>query len=227
MLWCLHVDAERHRPSSRAAVMFDFGTTESLDESEFQTMLNAHADAIARAEASDVEGVIDPTCLGSGKLRIHRGDLVLEELHLASESPTLVVQGNLIVTNTIIQEFRAGFLIVFGDVRAKSIVTTALIFITGDLHVDTILGNCTNYSTDVLGKTTARVLVSAKEHYFCLYGGRSIDRIVDVYGDTPNLDGGTDGEEALVDGIDSGFDEDAVAVRLRSGGSLLRDEQPR
>lgn len=206
---------------------FDFASTDSLNEPSFQSMLNGYADAIARARASDVEGIIDPTCLGSGQLRLHRGDLELDELHLPSESPTLVVNGNLTVTNTIIQEFRAGFLIVFGDVRAKSVVTTALIFITGDLQVDTLFGNCTNYSTDVLGKTTARVLVSAKEHYFCLYGGRFIERIVDVYGDTPNLEGGTDGEEALVDGIDSGFDEDAVAVRLRSGGSLLRDEQPR
>lgn len=202
---------------------FDFDGTEVLTEGALESLLEAHAKAIERAESSEIDGVIDPTCLCSGRLRIHRGDLVLDELHLDGECPTLVIEGDLIVAGTIIQEFRAGFLIVLGDVRAKNIMTTALIFVTGDLTVeDTICGNCTNYSTDVLGKTKASVLISAKEHYFCLYGGHEIDRIVDVYGDTPNLDDRTDGEEALVEGIDSGFDEEAVAARMRAGASLLR-----
>lgn len=202
---------------------FDSAGTEELDEEALHALLDEHADAIARAEASDVDGVIDPVCLSSGALRIHRGDLALEELHLTAECPTLVVEGDLHVAGTIVQAFRAGFLIVLGNVRAKNIVTTALIFVTGDLTVeDTICGNCTNYSTDVLGETKARVLISAKEHYFGLYGGYDIERIVDVYGDTPNLDDRTDGEEALIDGIDSAFDEDAVAERMRAGDSLLR-----
>lgn len=204
---------------------FDFTDTEALDAETLSAMLDSCADAIARAEETEVDGVIDPVCLCSGELRVHRGDLDLDELHLAAESPTLVVDGNLRVSGTIVQEFRAGFLIVFGDVEAKNIVTTALTFVTGDLTVeDTICGNCTNYSTDVLGMTKARVLVSAKEHYFCLYGGHAIERIVDVYGDTPNLDDRTDGEDALVGDIDSAFDEAAVAARMRAGQSLLRED---
>lgn len=201
---------------------FDFSDAEPLTEEQLGSMLDAYSEAIARAEESEIEGIIDPLCLCSGELRIHRGDLSVDELHLDAECPTLVVEGDLRVAGTIVQEFRAGFLIVLGNVEAKNIVTTALIFVTGDLSVeDTICGNCTNYSTDVLGKTKARVLISAKEHYFCLYGGHSIDRIVDVYGDTPNLDDRTDGEEALVEEIDSGFDEDAVATRMRAGAPLL------
>jgi hypothetical protein len=95
--------------------------------------------------------------------------------------------------------------------------------VTGDLSVTgTLFGNCTNDLTSVLGKTSAKTLVSAKEHYFCFYGGRTIERIVDVYGDTPNLDDRTDGEDALVDDLDGGHHAESVARRLRVGLSILR-----
>lgn len=196
--------------------------TKAIDEAGAKGLFADYEDAIKAAEATDVDGVIDLECLCSGALVVHEGDLVVDELHLTAEGPSLLVEGNLVVHGTLVQEFRAGFVIVFGNVDAKNIATTAGIFVTGDMTVgDTLYGNCTNYSTDVLGITRARVLVSAKEHYFCLYGGHEIERIVDVYGDTPNLDCATDGEDALVDGIDSGFDEAAVAERLRRGHSLL------
>ena len=98
---------------------------------------------------------------------------------------------------TVAQTVRAGFLVVFGDLDAGDIATTAMIFVTGNLTVrGTLFGNCTNYMTSVLGHTRAKVLISAKEHYYCLYGGRTIERIVDVAGNTPNLDDRTDGDEA-------------------------------
>lgn len=164
--------------------------------------------------------------LCEGERLLHEGDLVTDKLHLTADGPSLVVEGNLVVEDLLVQEFRAGFLIVFGNLNAKNIASSGQIFVTGNLSVgDTLFGNCTNYGTDVLGKTRARVLVSAREHYFGLYGGHSIERIVDVYGDTPNLGDVTLAKDALVDGIDFGFDEVAVVTRLRAGQSLLRHNE--
>jgi hypothetical protein len=203
--------------------------TVSLDEAAAKALFGAFAAAIAEAEANEaVDGVIDLDAICSGRARLHEGDLVLDALHLQPGGPSLFVRGNLTVDGLIQQEFRAGFLVVFGDLRARDIATTAQVVVTGDLTVEgTLFGNCTNYLTTVLGKTRAKALVSAKEHYFCLYGGRTVERVVDVYGDTPNLDDRTDGEEALVDGIDAGHDGEAVAERLSRGLSILREGRSR
>ncbi|MEZ4361592.1 MAG: hypothetical protein R3B48_15500 [Kofleriaceae bacterium] len=204
--------------------MFDLlRDTIELDEATANALFDDYAEAIAAAEAKEeIDGVIDLSSICSGTLRLHEGDLSLDALHLTAESPSLFVEGNVQIRGLLQQDFRAGFLVVFGDLEAGDIATTAQIFVTGNLTVrGTLYGNCTNYMTSVLGHTRAKVLVSAKEHYFCLYGGRTIERIVDVYGDTPNLDDRTDGEEALVGGIDDGFDEGLVADRLRRGEPIV------
>ncbi len=205
--------------------MFDLlADTTDLDEESATAMFDDHEQAIASAEADGrVDGTIDLMSICSGAMRVHDGDLDLDELHLRAETPSLFVDGNLRVRGLIQQEFRAGFLVVFGDLDAGDIATTAQIFVTGNLTVrGTLYGNCTNFMTSVLGHTRAKLLVSAKEHYFCLYGGRTVERIVDVYGDTPNLDDRTDGAEALVAGIDNGFDVRAVADRLRRSEPIVR-----
>lgn len=197
-----------------------------IDESTAISLFDDYADAIEAAAANEaVDGVIDlrSICSNVEGIRLHEGDLTLDALHLAAEGPSLFVDGNLVVEGLIEQEFRGGFLVVFGDLQAHDIATTAQIVVTGNLTVaGTLYGNCTNFMTTVLGRTKAQTLVSAKEHYFCLYGGRDIERIVDVYGDTPNLDDRTDSAEALASGLDGGFDEKAVARRLRDGLSILR-----
>jgi hypothetical protein len=205
--------------------MFDLlRATRELAEPTARARFADLKDELAQAEANpDVDGVIDLDSICSRAMRVHDGDLELDELHLRAEQPSLFVGGSLKVHGLIQQDFRAGFLVVFGDLEAGSIATTSQIFVTGDLTVrGTLFGNCTNFDTSVLGHTRAQALVSVKEHYFCLYGGRTIARIIDCAGDTPNLDDRTDGEAALVDGIDRGFDERAVAERLRRGDPILR-----
>jgi hypothetical protein len=198
------------------------GTT-ALDEAGANALFAEHADAIGAAEDNeDIDGVIDLESLCSGKVRLHEGDLAVDELHLKAGSPSLFITGNLTVTGMIQQDFRAGFLVVFGDVTANHLVAGAQIFISGKLTVTgTIFGNCTNYPTLVLGRTKAATLVSAKEHYFCFYGGQTIKRVVDAQGDTPNLEAATDGQDALVDGIDKGHDTAAVVKLLRAGKPII------
>ncbi|MCB0977171.1 MAG: hypothetical protein KDB02_06890, partial [Acidimicrobiales bacterium] len=144
------------------------------------------------------------------------------ELHMPAEGNTPIVDGDLIIDGLLKQDFRAGCLLVLGNLLAKHIVTTAQLQCAGDLEVSgTLFGNCTNYSTDVFGKTTAATAISAKEHYFCFYGGAAIATIVDVYGDTPNLDDAThSGTDMLA--MDDVYDEEEAARLLKSVGSLLR-----
>ncbi len=195
-----------------------------IDEASARALFAPLQPALAAAEANEaVDGAIDLDCLCSGTLRLHDGDLELDELHLRAGEPSLFVRGNLTVRGLIQQDFGAGFLVVFGDIDARDIASTAMIFAAGDLTVGgTLFGNSTNFMTIVLGQTRATTVVSAKEHYFCLYGARSLRHVVDVYGDTPNLDDRTHDSQHLIDGIDQGFDEVAVAAVLRAGGSLLR-----
>jgi len=198
-------------------------STRTLDEAGANALFAAYTDQIEVAEDDDkVDGVIDLVSLCSGELRVHEGDLAVDELHLKANSPSLFITGNLTVTTMIQQDFRAGFLIVFGNVIAHDLVVGAQIFISGKLAVQgTIFGNCTNYPTLVLGRTSAETLVSAKEHNFCFYGGRTITRIIDAQGDTPNLEDATDGNEVLVAGIDKGHDTAAVVKLLRAGRPII------
>lgn len=174
-------------------------------------------------EGSEIDGVIDMECWVSGpERRLFDGDLEVDELVMEPEGPSLFVAGDLTVRGVVQQGFRAGFLVVLGTLRAKSISTCAQIVVTGDLIVeDTIYGNCTNYMTSVLGKTRAKVLVAAKEHLYCLYGGREVELLVDTYGDTPNMDGAQrTGNDALA--MEDAYDEVEAATKLRAGASLVR-----
>lgn len=181
----------------------------------------------ASADAASAERV-DATAnaAGDGVSNAPKAPRVLVEvdaLALPAESPSLFINGDLKVNGLIEQHFRGGFLVVFGNVEAVDMFCGAQIFITGSLTVkNTIFGNCTNYPTLVLGPVKAKTLISAKEHYFCFYGGRSIKRIVDAQGDTPNLEDAEYGVDILVHGIDGGHDNDAVLKLLRRGKPLAK-----
>lgn len=197
--------------------------TSPIDEDVAMQLLAPKRDEwFEKEESSEIDGVIDFECWVSGpERRLYEGSVELDELVMEPEGPSLFVAGDLTVRGVIQQGFRAGFLIVLGTLRAKSISTCAQIVVTGDLIVeDTIYGNCTNYMTSVLGKTKARVMISAKEHYYCLYGGREVEELVDTYGDTPNMDGAHHtGNDALA--MDDAYDEVEAATKLRAGASLV------
>lgn len=193
-----------------------------ISEKEAMKVLRTHDALFKKAEKSkSVDGVIDLECYCSKETRIIEGNLTLPSLHLESGGPSLFVAGNLDVKGLLKHDSRAGFLVVLGNLSADAIVTTSQIVIVGSLDVrDTIYGNCTNYTTAVLGRTKAKLLVSAKEHYFCFYGGKDIETIVDVYGDTPNLDDRDfDSEEALA--MSDPYSDDEAAKLLAEGRSLL------
>ncbi|MGE0404243.1 MAG: hypothetical protein AB7T06_46470 [Kofleriaceae bacterium] len=198
--------------------------TSPIDEDVAMQLLAARRDEwFDREESSEIDGVIDFECWVSGpERRLYEGDLEVDELVMEPEGPSLFVAGDLTVRGVIQQGFRAGFLVVLGTLRARAIATCAQIVVTGDLIVeDTIYGNCTNYMTTVLGTTKAKVLVSAKEHYYCLYGGREVELLVDTYGDTPNMEGAhRTGNDALA--MDDAYDEVEAASKLRAGVSLVR-----
>ncbi len=186
--------------------------TKPIDEAAATAMFDDYAQAIELAASKDgVDGVIDLASICSGAVRVYDGSLELDDLHLRAECPSLFIDGDLTVRGIIEHEFRAGFLVVFGNLEAHDIVTTSQIFVTGDLTVrGTLFGNCSNFMTSVLGHTRSTTIVSAKEHSFCFYGGHTVERVV------------TDGASALVDGVDHGYDQSAVARLLRNGSSILR-----
>src|SRR5688500_12483244 len=117
---------------------FDFTTsTQALDEAGAHALFAEHADALRAADDDEsIDGVIDLDSLCSGEVRLHEGDLAVDDLHLKANSPSLFISGNLTVTGMIQQDFRAGFLVVFGDVTAKHLVAGAQIFISGKLTVE-------------------------------------------------------------------------------------------
>lgn len=174
-------------------------------------------------EGTGVDGGVDPAViLSSKRFELLPGGTRLDELRMPAEGNALIIDGDLTIDGLLKQDFRAGCLLVLGNLSAKHIVTTAQLQCAGDLKVfGTLFGNCTNYSTDIFGKTTAATAISAKEHYFCFYGGAAIATIVDVYGDTPNLNDATHcGRDMLA--MDDAHDEDEAARLLESVGSLLR-----
>lgn len=200
---------------------FDISQTTELDEASARRLFDDFDEAIAAATNQGF--VIDLLSLCSRKGRLHEGHLELDELLLSAGAPTLYVDGDLTVRGLIEHQFRAGNLVVFGNLRAEHLVTTAQVLVTGDLTVrGTLFGNCTNYATTVLGSLSATALIGAKEHLFCVLGQRTVRRIVDVQGGTPYLVGpSTESESALVDEVD-GFDEGLVSARLRAGLGVLR-----
>lgn len=173
-----------------------------------------------------VEGIYDPeVILSSNAFELLPGGTQLDDLHLTAEGNALIVNGDLTVNNILVQDFRAGCLLVLGNLHAKHIVTTGQLQCTGGMHVSgTMFGNCTNYSTDVWGKTSASVVISAKEHYFCFWGGWSIDSLYDLYGDTPNLEGadvnGVEPARAALN-FDDIYDERQALAALRAHDTLL------
>lgn len=181
------------------------------------------------ADAASVDAAVDAAsgdaASGDGASNPPTASRVVEidVLALPAESPSLFINGDLKVNGLIEQHFRGGFLVVFGNVEAVDMFCGAQIFISGSLTVkNTIFGNSTNYPTLVLGPVKAKTLISAKEHYFCFYGGRSVKRIVDAQGDTPNLEDAEYGVDILVHGIDGGHDSDAVLKLLRRGKPLAK-----
>jgi hypothetical protein len=196
--------------------------TSPIDEDIATQLLAPKSDEwFEKEKTSKVDGAIDFHCWVSGReRRLYDGSLEIDELVMEPEGPSLFVAGDLTVRGVIQQGFRAGFLVVLGTLRATSISTCAQIVVTGDLLVeDTIYGNCTNYMTSVLGTTKARVLICAKEHYYCLYGGREVELMLDTYGTTPNMDGAQLGIEDLA--MDDAYDEVEAATKLRAGQSLV------
>ena len=176
---------------------------------------------------SGLQGVFDANCYAYGtlgKTDLHEDDLDIGELHMEALTTSLLVTGNLTVRGLLKQDFRSGFLTVLGNVSARSILTTSQLNVGGDLRVeDTLYGNCTNYTTNALGMTTARLLVSAKEHHFTLLRGHRFDLVEDVGGRTPNMSKYATGSRRpkLVLSADELFDDNLVFETLRRRGTLI------
>jgi len=180
-------------------------------------------------ENPEVDGVFDPEVLTLPSVQLIRGPLELDSLHLPAEGSNLFIDGTLTVKGILKQDFRAGGLLVLGDMVASHIVTTGEIDCTGSLNVKGVLyGNCTNYGTNVWGPARLKTVMSAKEHYFCFWGGREIETLIDVYGDTPNLEGadydGSCMEEFLHSDIGDGYNEEVVFELLKRYGTILAEE---
>lgn len=174
-----------------------------------------------------VDGLFDPETFTLPSVQWIDGAVELDELHLPAGGSNLIVAGALTVRGTLKQDFRAGGLLVLGDLRARHLVTTAELACTGDLTVDGVLfGNCTNYATNVWGKARAQVLISAKEHAFCFWGGHLAECTVDVEGGAPNLGGGQYTAATMHEVLDPDFgdgrDEAQVSALLRRRDTALR-----
>ena len=159
-------------------------------------------------------------------VQIVRGPLKLDEFHMPKDGSNLFVEGSLSVEGIFKQDFGAGHLLVLGDLVASHVVTTSEIGCTGDLRVSgTLYGNCTNYGTNVWGKTAAHTVMSAKEHYFSFWGGSAIELLIDVYGDTPNLGSqdysGTTMAEILNSEVSDWYNEDEVFELLKRSDTIL------
>lgn len=115
------------------------------------------------------------------------GNVELENLHLSSDSPDVLIKGNLIVNDWIKQDYETS-LIVLGDLVTNEIITSSQIFIMGNLTVNNHLyGNCTNYATSIFGNAQIDKLICVNEHWFCFYGKQNIDSVIDD-DDTFNLE---------------------------------------
>jgi hypothetical protein len=174
-----------------------------------------------------VDGVFDIETFTLPSVQIVRGDLSTGALHMQAEGSNLFVDGSLRVDGILKQDFRAGGLLVMGDIHAKHVVTTAEMACTGDLTVEgTLYGNCTNYGTNVWGRTKAKTVMSAKEHYFSFWGGADLDLLIDVYGDTPNLEEhdhcSSSMDEILRPEVGDAYEESVIFELLQAHGSILR-----
>lgn len=174
-----------------------------------------------------VEGIFDPETFTLPSVQCVEGPLELPELALPAEGSNLLIVGSLAVHGLLHQAFRGGHLLVLGDLHARHLVTTGEIACVGALTVEGVLyGNCTNYSTNVWGPARASVIISAKEHAFCFWGGVTAPLIIDVSGGAPNLahatHGGDSMHQVLHPDLDDGYDERRVVELLRRRDSVLR-----
>lgn len=221
--------AERHAAEERAAAAHlaqapQYPGARGLTLAEARAVL---AQVPPLPANPSVDGLFDPETFTLPSVQYHEGPLELPSLELRAGGSHLFVNGSLTVHGILQQEFRAGHLLVLGDLRARHLVTTSELACTGSLEIDGLLfGNCTNYSTNVWGPARADVLISAKEHAFCLWAGASARLVIDVTGGAPNLAHATHTgdtmHEVLHPDFGDGYDEQRVAALLRQLGTVLR-----
>lgn len=180
-----------------------------------------------RPATLEIEGEFDPELYLLPSVQHIDHDVVVDDLRLPAEGSNLIIEGNLTVKGILKQDFRAGALLVMGDLQAGHVLTTGELACAGELRVDGLLyGNCTNYGTNVWGKTTAPTVISAKHHYFSFWGGHDIGVLIDVEGDTPNLDArnydGATMAEVVLPEFEDGFDDMAVFELVQHHGTVLK-----
>ncbi len=219
-----HTDAEETEAAAHGAKARAYPNARLITLAETRSLFDAQADRLHAAETdANVDGVLDMEIFTLPSVQVVEGDLALDELVLEAEGSNLLVKGNVRIAGTLRQEFRAGGLVVFGNLTAKNVVTTGSILVFGDLDVPgTLFGNCTNYETDVLGHANVGTLISAKEHLFAFWATYAVTNVVDVRGGTPNLDL-YGGEEKQLRADVNPFEEKSVARSLAESGSLLAD----
>jgi hypothetical protein len=153
---------------------------------EARALLTERAMAFSIAGRGEVEAIIDLEALVA-PAQVADTEVAVDELVLPADGSALYVRGDLTVDRRIVQRPRAGSLIVFGSLRARHVVTSGQIVVTGDLEVaGTLYGNSASYATIVLGAARIGALISANQHLFSLLGERSIGELVDPDGGAPN-----------------------------------------
>ena len=217
-------DAEQHAATEHLARAPRYPGAHPLSLAEARALL-AKVPPLPTNPA--VDGLFDPETFTLPSVQWIEGSVELDELHLPAGGSNLFISGALTVRGILQQDFRAGGLLVLGDLRARHVVTTGELACTGDLTVDGVLfGNCTNYATNVWGQARAQILISAKEHAFCFWGGHQQTLTVDVEGGAPNLGGGQYNGDTMHQVLDpdfgDGHDEARVAALLRRRDTALR-----
>ena len=192
---------------------------------EARALRTEHEMAFSIAGRGEVEAIIDIEALVA-PAQIAEGDLVVDELLLPGEGSALYVRGDLTVSKRIVQRPRAGSLIVFGSLRARHVITTGRILVTGDLDVTgTLYGNTTSHATVVLGAARIGALISAKQHLFSLLGAFSIGELIDPDGDAPNFAifarTTPRSARAIDPAIGDAHDEAAIAAALTTRDDVL------
>lgn len=195
---------------------------------EVRALLTEHEMAFSIAGRGEVEAVIDLESLIDAP-QIADSSIELDDLVMPREGSALYVRGDLTVHGRIVQRFRAGALVVFGSLRARHIITTGQMLITGELDVTgTLYGNCTNYATIVIGDARIATLISAKQHLFSLLGAISIGELVDIDDDAPNFSifarNAPLSSRTIDPDVGDAYDEAAIAAALTTRDSVLTPE---
>ena len=178
--------------------------------------------------SGDVDGAVDIETLFLPSVQVIDGDVTLDELRMHQEGSNLYVLGNLTITGRLFQPFRSNALVVFGSLRARHVITGAELLVFGDLDVTGVMyGNCTNYTTNVLGAARVATLVSVKEHTFSFWGSRAIGELVrrhtppnfEIYGAAAGIRTG----RAIDPAIKEPYDEASIAAALHARDDILVD----